>query len=236
MTPRVGEPTERATLGQLARYFLWLGLTAFGGPAAHIAIMEDDVVKRRRWLTRDHFMDMLAATQLVPGPNSTEIAIHIGYVQQGLPGLIVAGACFILPAFLIVLALSIAYVLYGALPATGALFYGIQPVIVAIVVQATYRLGRTAWKRGAMAALGLAALLLTLVAPIDPLWVIVGGGVAWGAWGWAAWRLRWGPPMDRWGGLAGAGLAGWVWPAARRAPGGGGRLQCLGETGLLRGQ
>jgi chromate transporter len=169
---------ERASLGELARYFVRLGFTAFGGPAAHIAIMEDDIVHRRRWLTRAHFMDMLAATQLVPGPNSTEMAIHIGYVQQGLPGLVVAGACFILPAFLIVLALSVAYVAYGALPAAGALFYGIQPVIVAIVVQATYRLGRTAWKSNSFIALGIMALLATLLAPVDPVWVIVVGGLA----------------------------------------------------------
>ena len=172
------EPTTQASLAELARYFLRLGFTAFGGPAAHIAIMEDDVVRRRRWLTRAHFMDMLAATQLVPGPNSTEMAIHIGYVQQGLPGLIVAGACFIMPAFLIVLAISIAYVIYGKLPAVGALFYGIQPVIVAIVIQATYRLGRTAWRAIAFRALGVIALLATLFAPIDPIWVIVIGGLA----------------------------------------------------------
>jgi chromate transporter len=140
--------------------------------------MEDDVVRRRRWLTRAHFMDMLAATQLVPGPNSTEMAIHIGYVQQGLPGLIVAGVCFIMPAFLIVLAISIAYVIYGKLPAVGALFYGIQPVIVAIVIQATYRLGRSAWKAFAFRALGVIALLATLFSPIDPIWVIVIGGLA----------------------------------------------------------
>src|SRR4051812_21608391 len=174
----VDEPTTQASLAELARYFLRLGFTAFGGPAAHIAIMEDDIVRRRRWLTRAHFMDMLAATQLVPGPNSTEMAIHIGYVQQGLPGLIVAGACFILPAFLIVLAISIAYVIYGKLPAVGALFYGIQPIIVAIVIQATYRLGRTAWSTLAFRVLGVIALLATLFAPIDPIWVIVIGGLA----------------------------------------------------------
>jgi len=172
------ESTTRASLAELARYFVRLGFTAFGGPAAHIAIMEDDLVRRRRWLTRAHFMDMLAATQLVPGPNSTEMAIHIGYVQQGLPGLIVAGICFIMPAFLIVLAISIAYVIYGKLPAVGALFYGIQPVIVAIVTQAAYRLGRSAWKASAFRALGLIALLATLFAPIDPIWVIVIGGLA----------------------------------------------------------
>jgi chromate transporter len=175
---RGSEIPVRATLGQLARYFLRLGFTAFGGPAAHIAIMEDDLVARRRWLTRAHFMDMLAATQLVPGPNSTEMAIHIGYVHQGLAGLAVAGACFILPAFLIVLALSIGYVAYGALPAVGGLFRGIQPVIVAIVIQAAYRLGRAALQTNAMRALGLLALVVALVAPFDPVWVIVGGGLA----------------------------------------------------------
>jgi chromate transporter len=179
------ELPTRASLSELARYFLRLGFTAFGGPAAHIAIMEDDLVARRRWLTREHFMDMLAATQLVPGPNSTEMAIHIGYVHQGLAGLILAGACFILPAFLIVLALSIFYVAYGALPAVGALFYGIQPVIVAIVIQATYRLGQSALKTNGLRALCLAALIATLLAPFDPVWVIVGGGLvgmalAWG--------------------------------------------------------
>jgi chromate transporter len=176
-TPNSELPT-RASLGQLARYFLRLGFTAFGGPAAHIAIMEDDLVARRRWLTREHFMDMLAATQLVPGPNSTEMAIHIGYVHQGAAGLILAGACFIMPAFLIVLALSIMYVAYGALPAVGALFYGIQPVIVAIVIQAAYRLGRSALKNNGLRALGLVALLATLLAPFDPVLVIVGGGIA----------------------------------------------------------
>lgn len=177
LSPASAEQPARASLAELARYFLWLGCTAFGGPAAHIAMMEDDVVTRGRWLTRDHFMDMLAATQLVPGPNSTEMAIHIGYVQQGLRGLLVAGACFILPAFVIVSALSVAYVAYGSLPAVGALFYGIQPVIVAIVLQAVYRLGRTALKTNALRMLALAALAGTLMAPFDPVWVIIGGGV-----------------------------------------------------------
>ena len=187
-TASASELPTHASLKELARYFLRLGFTAFGGPAAHIAIMEDDLVMRRHWLTREHFMDMLAATQLVPGPNSTEMAIHIGYVHQGLAGLILAGACFIMPAFLIVLALSIFYVAYGALPAVGALFYGIQPVIVAIVIQATYRLGRSALKSNGLRALGLAALIATLLAPFDPVWVIVGGGIVGLA------LARWGPP------------------------------------------
>ncbi len=171
------ESTSPATRAELARYFLRLGLTAFGGPAAHIAMMEDDLVTRRHWLTRQHFLDMLAATQLVPGPNSTEMAIHVGYVKQGLAGLCIAGLCFIMPAFLIVLALSIAYVRYGALPATGALFYGIQPVIVAIIVQAIVRLAGSAWRRIPMLILGIASGILSLLLPIDPVLVIVIGGL-----------------------------------------------------------
>jgi chromate transporter len=170
--------SEPATLGQVARYFLRLGATAFGGPAAHIALMEDEVVVRRRWLSHQRFLDMLAATQLVPGPNSTEMVIHIGYVKAGFPGLGVAGACFVLPAFLIVLALSIAYVAYGALPAVGALLYGIQPVIVAIIIQAIARLGASAWRERGMRTLGLLATVAALLLPIDPLLVIVAGGLA----------------------------------------------------------
>jgi len=131
-------PVSQGSVREVARIFLRLGLTAFGGPAAHIAMFRQEFVTQRQWLTDEHFMDLLGATNLIPGPNSTEMAIHIGYVQQGVPGLILAGACFIMPAFLIVLAISIAYVIYGKLPAVGALFYGIQPVIVAIIIQATY--------------------------------------------------------------------------------------------------
>ena len=171
------QQTKPATLAELARYFLRLGFTAFGGPAAHIAMMEDDIVTRRRWLTRQHFLDMLAATQLVPGPNSTEMAIHVGYVKRGFAGLCVAGICFILPAFLIVLAISIAYVRYGALPATAALFYGIQPVIVAIIMQAIVRLAGSAWKTRPMLILGIVSTILSLVLPIDPVIVIVLGGL-----------------------------------------------------------
>lgn len=182
------QQTKPATLAELARYFLKLGFTAFGGPAAHIAMMEDDIVVRRRWLTRQHFLDMLAATQLVPGPNSTEMAIHVGYVKCGFAGLCVAGICFILPAFLIVLAISIAYVRYGALPATAALFYGIQPVIVAIIMQAIVRLAGSAWKTKPMLLLGIGSTLLSLVLPIDPVLVIVLGGIIGvllaGSWRW----------------------------------------------------
>lgn len=167
----------QASLGEVARYFIRLGFTAFGGPAAHIAMMEDDLVKRRRWISRQQFMDTLAATQLVPGPNSTELAIHMGYMQRGIPGLIVAGVCFIFPAFLLVLLISIGYVAYGTLPQVNALFYGIQPVIVAIVIQAVYRLGVTACRTMPMIALAVSAALLQLFLPIDTVWLILGGGL-----------------------------------------------------------
>jgi chromate transporter len=103
-------------LRELALLFLKLGTVAFGGPAAHIAMMEDEVVRRRRWLTHERFLDLLGATNLIPGPNSTEMAIHVGYERAGLPGLLVAGACFIVPATLIVGAIAWAYVRFGRLP------------------------------------------------------------------------------------------------------------------------
>src|ERR671922_638169 len=99
-------PPRQVALGELARLFLKLGTIAFGGPAAHVAMMEEEVVRRRGWMTRDEFVDLLGATNLIPGPNSTEMAIHIGHRRAGLPGLLVAGFCFILPAFLIVLAVG----------------------------------------------------------------------------------------------------------------------------------
>jgi len=166
-----------AGLGEVARYFVRLGFTAFGGPAAHVAMMEDDLVNRRHWISRQQFMDTLAATQLVPGPNSTEMAIHMGYVQRGVPGLIVAGACFIGPAFLLVLLISIGYVAYGTLPQVNALFYGIQPIIVAIVIQAVYRLGATACRTLPMIILAVVGALLQLLTSLDTVLIIIGGGL-----------------------------------------------------------
>ena len=123
---------ERAEtrLSELAALFLKLGTIAFGGPAAHIAMMEDEVVGRRRWLTRDEFLDLVGAVSLIPGPNSTELAIHVGYRRAGWPGLLVAGACFILPAAIIVTAIAWAYVRVGHLPTAGALMYGVKPIII----------------------------------------------------------------------------------------------------------
>jgi len=124
------------SLRQLAWLFLKLGSLAFGGPAAHIAMMEEEVVRRRRWLTTDEFLDLLGATNLIPGPNSTEMAIHIGRRMAGRAGLVVAGSCFILPAALIVTIAGWAYVRYGSLPEANAILYGVKPVIIAVVLQA----------------------------------------------------------------------------------------------------
>jgi chromate transporter len=150
--------TEAPTsLSALAWLFLKLGTLAFGGPAAHIAMMEDEVVRRRQWLTREQFLDYLGATNLIPGPNSTELAIHIGHARSGWPGLLVAGACFILPATLIVTAIAWAYERFGALPEVGGILYGVKPVVIALVVQALWGLGRTALKTRGLGALALAA-------------------------------------------------------------------------------
>jgi chromate transporter len=124
--------------------FLRLGTTAFGGPAAHIAMLEDEVVRRRRWLTPERFLDLLGATNLIPGPNSTEMAIHVGRDRAGLPGVVVAGVAFILPAALITLLIAWAYVSFGTRPQAGAFLYGAKPAIIAVVLQALWRLGRTA--------------------------------------------------------------------------------------------
>lgn len=130
----------------MAAVFLRLGATAFGGPAAHVGLMQEEVVERRKWVDRQTFLDLLGATNLIPGPNSTELAMHLGYVRAGLPGLVAGGACFILPAMAIVLALAWAYGKFGALPQAAWLLYGVKPVILAIVGQALWNLRATAVK------------------------------------------------------------------------------------------
>src|SRR6476620_1370215 len=142
--PRASRQQARSTLGELALLFLRLGATAFGGPAAHIAMMQDEVVRRRQWLTDEQFLDLLGATNLIPGPNSTEMAIHVGWGRRRWSGLVVAGVCFILPAMLLTCALGWAYVRFGKLPETGWLLWGVKPVILAVVVEAIWKLGRSA--------------------------------------------------------------------------------------------
>src|ERR1043166_831697 len=137
-------PASLPPMSEVAWLFLKLGTIAFGGPAAHIAMMRDEVVRRRRWLSDEQFVDLLGATNLIPGPNSTEMAIHLGYLRAGWPGLVVAGCCFIVPAMFIVFACAWLYVRYGARPEAGWLLYGVKPVIIAIVVQAIWGLLRSA--------------------------------------------------------------------------------------------
>lgn len=158
-TPVIERP---GALRELSGLFLKLGILGFGGPAAHIAMMEEEVVARRGWLTRERFLDLLGATNLIPGPNSTEMAIHIGLERGGWPGLIVAGTCFIAPAFVIVLACSWVYVRFGTLPTAAALLYGVKPVMIAIVLQALWRMGRVA--AGTAALLAVSVLSFTAAA------------------------------------------------------------------------
>jgi chromate transporter len=165
-------------LREVAAYFLRLGFTAFGGPAAHIAMMEEEVVRRRRWMTRERFLDLLAFANLIPGPSSTELAIFIGYEQAGVPGLLAAGLCFILPAFAMVLAIAWAYVRYGHLPPAAALLYGVKPVIIAIVLQAVFTLGRSALKSRLLWAIGAAATAASLLGANALLLLVAAGIVA----------------------------------------------------------
>jgi chromate transporter len=146
-------------LREVTLLFLRLGVTAFGGPAAHIAMMEEEVVRRRQWMSRERFLDLLGAANLIPGPSSTEMAIYIGYTKAGWAGIVLGGACFILPAALITLALAWSYTRFGHLPQVNGILYGVKPVVIAIVVQALWSLGRAAVKTGMHAAVGLAALL-----------------------------------------------------------------------------
>ncbi|MEZ4660929.1 MAG: chromate efflux transporter [Caldilineaceae bacterium] len=168
--------TQSHTLREVAKLAARLGFTAFGGPAAHIAMMHDEVVVRRQWIDEQHFLDMIGATNLVPGPNSTEMIIHIGYEKAGWRGLIVGGICFILPAAFIVGVLAWAYVKYGASPQGEALLYGIKPVIIAIVVQALYRLGQKAVKNALLLAVGAAVFGLYLWG-FNELVILFGGGL-----------------------------------------------------------
>lgn len=164
-------------LGEVVGLFLKLGVIGFGGPAAHVALMRQEVVRRRRWVTDERFLDLLGMTNLIPGPNSTEMAIHLGYVRAGWAGLVLGGACFIVPAMLIVGAMAWAYVQYGARPEVTWLLYGIKPVIIAVIVQAMWGLTRTAVKGPGLAAVGVVVLALSL-AGVNELALLFGGAVA----------------------------------------------------------
>lgn len=179
------EPGGAVRLAELARLFLRLGATGFGGPAVHIALMHEEVVRRRRWLDEQHFLDLLGATSLIPGPTSTEMAIHVGYVRARWRGLVIAGGCFMAPAVVIVLALAWAYVRYGATPAADALLYGVEPVIIAVVLQALVSLGKLVAEKRVLLVVGALVLILYL-GGFNEVALLIGAGVAAGLVSYAA--------------------------------------------------
>ncbi len=168
-------------LKELAGIFLKLGTIGFGGPAAHIAMMEEEIVHRRKWITREYFLDLVGATNLIPGPNSTEMAIHIGYIRAGWSGLAVAGISFILPAVLITAAFAWAYVKFGSLPKVIPFFYGIKPAVLAVIFFAVWRLGRTAVKSWRLLVIGLFVTLGSLLKMNEVAVLLLGGviGMFW---------------------------------------------------------
>lgn len=170
------QPSLSQRLTEVAALFLKLGFTAFGGPAAHIAIMHHETVQRRKWLTDQEFLDLIGATNLIPGPNSTEMAIHIGYLRAGWLGLLLGGACFILPAVLIVLILAWLYVRFGSLPQAAGFLYGVKPVVIAIIVQALWSLGQKAVKNVFLAAAGLVILILYFLG-VNEIALLFAGGL-----------------------------------------------------------
>ncbi|MBF9236658.1 chromate efflux transporter [Hymenobacter sp. BT683] len=163
------------TLREVAAVFFRLGLLAFGGPAAHIAMMEDEVVRKRQWMTPEHFLDLIGATNLIPGPNSTEMTMHCGHERAGLPGLVVAGLAFILPAVVITAGFAWLYQQYGHLPQAAPFVYGIPPAVIAIILGAAYTLGRKALKSSWLAVLGAATLVAALLG-LNEIVALLGAG------------------------------------------------------------
>jgi chromate transporter len=194
--------STRGPLRDLAWLFVKLGATAFGGPAAHIAMMEDEVVRRRQWMTREAFLDYLGATNLIPGPNSTELAIHVGHARAGWRGLIVAGVSFIAPATLLVGAAAWAYVKYGSLPAVAGVLYGVKPVVIAVVAQALWTLAKTAVKSRSLAVVGIVAGASVLAGVHELLVLAAAGALSLAV---LAQRARGGRPAIRAAGAAAAG-------------------------------
>jgi len=163
-------------LKEIALLFFKLGCIAFGGPAAHIAMMEDEVVKKRKWMTQEHFLDLIGATNLIPGPNSTEMTMHCGHERAGWKGLFVAGICFIFPAVVITGFFAWLYQQYGQLPEVEPFILGIKPAVIAIIVMAAYRLGKKALKTTELAILGALAIVICLLG-VNEIIVLFGCGV-----------------------------------------------------------
>lgn len=164
-------------LREIAWLFFRLGLTAFGGPAAHIAMMEDEFITRRKWISRQHFLDLVGATNLIPGPNSTEMTMHLGHERAGLAGMLTAGACFITPAALLTAAIAWAYVEYGALPAVEPWLAGVKPAVLAVIAGALWKLGKKALKGWRLAVIA-AAVLAAALAGVREIPALFAGGVA----------------------------------------------------------
>lgn len=162
-------------LKELAKLFLKLGFTAFGGPAAHIAMMQDEVVFKRKWLTEQHFLDLIGATNLIPGPNSTEMAIHIGQERAGWKGLIVAGLCFILPAVFITTVFAWLYKQYGQLPEVQPFIYGVKPAIIAVILAAVYPLAKKSLKTIELVIIGSVVLVASLL-NFNEIYLMFGAG------------------------------------------------------------
>ena len=154
---------QKNKLTEIAKLFFKLGCIAFGGPAVHIAMMEDEVVKKRKWMTQEHFLDLIGATNLIPGPNSTEMTMHCGYERGGWKGLFTAGFCFIFPAVVITSVFAWLYQEYGQLPNVEPFIYGIKPAVIAIILIAAYRLGKKAIKTTELAILGALTLIASLL-------------------------------------------------------------------------
>jgi chromate transporter len=171
-------PHRQVPPHQLAVFFLRLGTTAFGGPAAHIAIMEDELVRRRQWLSREKFLDLLGASNLIPGPSSSELAIHIGYLCAGWRGLLIAGTCFILPAAVMVATLGWLYVHFGELPTVAGILRGIKPVVIAVVLQALWGLGRTAVKTTFLGFVAVFSLAFAVFGFHPLVLLLLAGGMA----------------------------------------------------------
>jgi chromate transport protein ChrA len=170
-------------LREIALLFFKLGCIAFGGPAAHIGMMDDEAVTRRQWLTREHFLDLVGATNLIPGPNSTEMTMHIGYERGGWRGLLLAGSMFILPAATITLILAWLYTTYGSLPQVQTLLWGIKPAVLAIILAAVWKLGRKAVKNWGLAVLGALVLAAVLLGADEVLVLLIGGFLGMLVWG-----------------------------------------------------
>ena len=167
--------TNNNKLKEVALVFFKLGLFAFGGPAAHIAMMEDEVVTKRKWMTRDHYLDLIGATNLIPGPNSTEMTMHCGHEHAGKKGLFVAGISFIFPAVFITGILAYLYVTYGTLPEVTPFIKGIQPAVLVIIASAVFKLGKKAIKNWELAIIGVLVLTASLLGMHEVVALLIGG-------------------------------------------------------------